>query len=77
MDYTVTRCRRGGFNIVVNADYENLLETIRDDVEIASETPHLSVAQFDGEKLSIKPGKIVLKVENRDRADEIASSLLG
>lgn len=76
MDYTVTSCRRGGFNIVVDTDYEELLETIRDDIEIASETPHLTVARFDGEKLSIKPGKIVLKVEDSDRAEEIAQSLL-
>lgn len=76
MDHTVTSCRRGGFNIVVDADYEDLLEAVREDIEIASETPHLTVARFDGEKLSIKPGKIVLKVEDRDRAEAIAASLL-
>lgn len=77
MDYTVTSCRRGGFNIVVDAEYEELLEAVRDEVEMDSETPRLSVARYDGEKLTIKPGKIVLKVEEQEKAEELARSLLG
>ncbi|MDY6770378.1 MAG: hypothetical protein SV186_00300 [Candidatus Nanohaloarchaea archaeon] len=77
MDYTVTACRRGGYNIVVDADYDEVLELLEDqDVEFLSRTPHLAVIRFDGEKLSVKPGKLVAKVEEEERAEELAASLL-
>jgi hypothetical protein len=77
MDYVLTECRRGGFNAVVETDYDQLLDRIKQqDVEVLSETPHLAVIRFQGEKISIKPGKLVIKVDDRDTADSLAEQLL-
>jgi hypothetical protein len=78
MDYFVTRCRKGGYKAVLETDYDELLDHLRqqDRIEFLTETPHLSVARLDDHKLSIKPGKIVFKTDDKETAEELAEEVL-
>lgn len=78
MEFEVRKCSKGGFNALVDAEVGEIKDELENkEVEFLSDTPHLAVIKYNGEKISIKPGKLVFRVEEKDKAEELAEELLG